>query len=552
MGYPHGTLLDFFLILCLTLEIKTLKNDCDCFGVTELGIMCKGLSLKSSLEPSFKICKPELFFPDSTFKLIIRDSESLQSLDLSKDFGEGLPSQFISEIQIVNNSHLRRIVLCDPQISSCGDVFPVLETLDLRNNFVSDSISPTTLFDIPTLKQIYLSGNPWSCFSKDNNQSSHKLSWLLSSFKRSLIQDDPTCSKPKSNAWHQNHARSGSHSSNVTLHYFLEFNETLRKRCPQNCICLTININRPLLVKVSCVGLNLTKLPDVLPPNTSDLDVSYNKLKSIGELRTNRDYHNLSKLRAVKNKITSLSDLRGSPFMRNRPTTINFQNNSITHFDVDLMGPLLSEMRNKNFHGSVDFLFFGNPLDCNCKNLTKLQQFLYKYKLYFRDADLLACGVDQSPILIQIDYTQFCETSIDYMWIVIVGELILLILVLSRLTYDVINYRRSGELPWLAKHMYLGCTYAGLRKSTLPTLFRNTECQSNCNRANSSLHEDARRLDDENDENHRHSHEDNSSKTSRTFILREAFRPKRLTVITGSSSSRSDQQEDFELGDSCI
>ncbi|CAB4054655.1 unnamed protein product [Lepeophtheirus salmonis] len=277
-----------------------------------------------------------------------------------------------------------------------------------------------------------------------------------------------------------------------------------------NCICLTININRPLLVKVSCVGLNLTKLPDVLPPNTSDLDVSYNKLKSIGELRTNH--------------------LRGSPFMRNRPTTINFQNNSITHFDVDLMGPLLSEMRNKNFHGSVDFLFFGNPLDCNCKNLTKLQQFLYKYKLYFRDADLLACGVDQSPILIQIDYTQFCETNIDYMWIVIVGELILLILVLSRLTYDVINYRRSGELPWLAK----------------------TYCQSNCNRANSSLHEDARRLDDENDENHRHSHEDNSSKTSRTFILREAFRPKRLTVITGSSSSRSDQQEDFELGDSCI
>uniref|UniRef100_A0A0K2VH89 Uncharacterized protein n=1 Tax=Lepeophtheirus salmonis TaxID=72036 RepID=A0A0K2VH89_LEPSM len=165
MGYPHGTLLDFFLILCLTLEIKTLKNDCDCFGVTELGIMCQGLSLKSSLEPSFKICKPELFFPDSTFKLIIRDSESLQSLDLSKDFGEGLPSQFISEIQIVNNSHLRRIVLCDPQISSCGDVFPVLETLDLRNNFVSDSISPTTLFDIPTLKQIYLSGTTLSNIS---------------------------------------------------------------------------------------------------------------------------------------------------------------------------------------------------------------------------------------------------------------------------------------------------------------------------------------------------------------------------------------------------
>ncbi|CAB4054656.1 unnamed protein product [Lepeophtheirus salmonis] len=91
-------------------------------------------------------------FQIQPLKLIIRDSESLQSLDLSKDFGEGLPSQFISEIQIVNNSHLRRIVLCDPQISSCGDVFPVLETLDLRNNFVSDSISPTTLFDIPTLK----------------------------------------------------------------------------------------------------------------------------------------------------------------------------------------------------------------------------------------------------------------------------------------------------------------------------------------------------------------------------------------------------------------
>eukprot|EP00096_Caligus_rogercresseyi_P009563 TRINITY_DN3263_c0_g2_i3.p1 TRINITY_DN3263_c0_g2~~TRINITY_DN3263_c0_g2_i3.p1 ORF type:complete len:547 (+),score=-2.82 TRINITY_DN3263_c0_g2_i3:260-1900(+) len=543
--YLQGTLLDIFIILFLSIEIKTHRNEekCDCIGIEGHGIMCNGLQTGGSL---FRVCNPN---PSSSpaRKLIIRDSNTLSHLDLSRDFEGVLVTELLTEIRIVNNSHLQKIRLCDTKRLPCRASFPMLQTLDLRDNYVSDIIYPTSLFELPSLRKVFLSGNPWACFSKSNNQSSHKLSWLLSNFRHSLVRDEPTCSKPKSDKWHQYHARSRIHSSNVTLIYFLEFYKTLQDRCPTGCTCLIININKPLLVKVSCVGLNLTRLPDKLPPNTSDLDVSFNKLENINELRTNHNYRSLSKLRAVRNKIISLSDLQGSPFMRNRPTTINVQNNSITHFDVDLLEPLLSDMRKKNFHGSVDFLFFGNPLDCNCRNLTKLQQFLYEYKLYLRDADLLACGINQSPILIQIDYAQFCETSFDYMWIVIFGESFLLILVLSRLTYDVINYRRSGELPWLAKNMYLGCSYVGFRKSTFLSFLRNSECQSHCTRVKRGEElVSVQRLEVTSD---RVNLNGTSKNCGTTHFLKNAFRSRRLPLTLSSPLRGND---DDEMKDNCI
>ena len=52
--------------------------------------------------------------------------------------------------------------------------------------------------------------------------------------------------------------------------------QEVEKKCPDGCHCYIININDPLWVKVNCAELNLTKLPDSLPPNTQVLNVSYN------------------------------------------------------------------------------------------------------------------------------------------------------------------------------------------------------------------------------------------------------------------------------------
>ncbi len=40
------------------------------------------------------------------------------------------------------------------------------------------------------------------------------------------------------------------------------------------------------------------------------------------------------------------------------------------------------------------------------------------------------------------------ETGVDYMAILVVFEVVLLALILTKLSYDVWQYRRTGELPW--------------------------------------------------------------------------------------------------------
>jgi hypothetical protein len=52
------------------------------------------------------------------------------------------------------------------------------------------------------------------------------------------------------------------------------------------------------------------------------------------------------------------------------------------------------------------------------------------------------------------------------MAIIIVFEVFLLAIILTKLTYDVFQYRRTGELPWLARHICLGYNYSNISKSS--------------------------------------------------------------------------------------
>ena len=68
--------------------------------------------------------------------------------------------------------------------------------------------------------------------------------------------------------------------------------------------------------------------------------------------------------------------------------------------------------------------------------------------------------------MVSFDYNSLCpvETGIDYMAILVVFEVILLAIILSKLSYDVLQYRRTGELPWLARHICLGYSYTNINK----------------------------------------------------------------------------------------
>ena len=53
-----------------------------------------------------------------------------------------------------------------------------------------------------------------------------------------------------------------------------------------------------------------------------------------------------------------------------------------------------------------------------------------------------------------IDYSSLChpvEKSVDYMAILIAGEALLLVVVVAKLAYDIWNYQKTGEMPWMAR-----------------------------------------------------------------------------------------------------
>ena len=95
----------------------------------------------------------------------------------------------------------------------------------------------------------------------------------------------------------------------------------------------------------------------------------------------------------------------------------------------------------------------GNPWSCSCHNIKTIQEFLNKYSNLIEDAKDMKCDECGCEIL-QLDFKEMCASSkTDSMVWVIVLEVALLVLVLAKLSWDCVTYRRTGQLPWLARHM---------------------------------------------------------------------------------------------------
>ena len=62
------------------------------------------------------------------------------------------------------------------------------------------------------------------------------------------------------------------------------------------------------------------------------------------------------------------------------------------------------------------------------------------------------CSDCESTVL-HLDYKEMCSKDHDYMIWVIVVETILLVIIMFKLTWDCVRYRRTGHLPWVARHL---------------------------------------------------------------------------------------------------
>jgi hypothetical protein len=70
-----------------------------------------------------------------------------------------------------------------------------------------------------------------------------------------------------------------------------------------------------ITAKVDCSSKGLLELPERLPTNTIELNVSNNSITSLSALNNNRWYRNLLRLYADDNEISSMLELEGTAFL---------------------------------------------------------------------------------------------------------------------------------------------------------------------------------------------------------------------------------------------
>ena len=164
-------------------------------------------------------------------------------------------------------------------------------------------------------------------------------------------------------------------------------------------------------------------------------------------IRNNKDYANLENLYADDNELTSLGDFRD--FLGDGLAELYLNINRITQFDLEVFKQLMQSKK----HHFPRFYLSENPWSCDwsCKRLKEIQQFIWEHNEIIGDHEHLQC-LDGTKI-IEIDYNALCMASsnTDSMTILICIEVVLLVLIVSKLSYDYRQYNRTGTLPWLAR-----------------------------------------------------------------------------------------------------
>uniref|UniRef100_A0A0A9Z1P9 Protein halfway n=1 Tax=Lygus hesperus TaxID=30085 RepID=A0A0A9Z1P9_LYGHE len=203
-------------------------------------------------------------------------------------------------------------------------------------------------------------------------------------------------------------------------------------------------------VQVDCAGRQLTELPKTLPPNTHILNVSNNSISSLEKLVNDSSYSNLKEFFADNNKIDNIKCLEGSTFLYGF-RRFNLSGNRIKSIPTYLFSNVF-DSRWDDKHVTLG----GNPINCDCNTAQSLKMWLLSKRDYITDYADVFCDKEELGRVINLDMNKVCiyqKDWTDYIYYIIAGEILLLILLISKVSYDYWVFKTSGYLPWPASKM---------------------------------------------------------------------------------------------------
>ncbi|XP_077298708.1 leucine-rich repeat domain-containing protein hfw [Arctopsyche grandis] len=260
-------------------------------------------------------------------------------------------------------------------------------------------------------------------------------------------------------------------SSSNTFHWFnttelvsiiqVELIHELSDRCIEvgmnlvNCSCIPVRLElvagKPpsFSVGVNCSNRNLKELPETLPPNTIELDVSNNNITSLKPLSEHPSYENIRRLFADNNNIKSILDLEGTKFIENFQV-LSLRSNKLKTIPTYI----LSDSLDRNWSPRHVYLA-NNYLNCDCTTTRQVKLWLLSKTNNIPDYDQVLCE-NVPGQLVELAESKVClqkKDWTDYIYYVIATELLLLFGLITKVMYDYWVYKTAGYLPWPASEM---------------------------------------------------------------------------------------------------
>uniref|UniRef100_A0A182N060 LRRNT domain-containing protein n=1 Tax=Anopheles dirus TaxID=7168 RepID=A0A182N060_9DIPT len=329
--------------------------------------------------------------------------------------------------------------------------------LNVSNNNISE-IEPRAFRELRNLTMLDLSYNNLSTIPSTNGKFRLDIRGNVGMLCKSLL--DPLKSgvkfkDPESTFCLTNRTFNWFNSTDSLPLHQLETIQRVQDECPENCTCeldrLNFDLNnterKTITARVACTGLGLTKFPERLPAGTVTLNISNNNITSLEALNT-PPYQSLLRLHADDNQISSLSDLEGMDFI-SRFTLFSIRRNKLKTVQSYIFTKSLDL-------GSYIFLE-GNPMTCDCNAAKGFKNWLLSRKAQVPDHENIFCeGNTNLPQLVTIQESKLCQSQhdwTDYIYYLIATEILLLVALVCKVSYDYWVFKSAGYLPWPANKM---------------------------------------------------------------------------------------------------
>uniref|UniRef100_A0A2M4AS55 Putative extracellular matrix protein slit n=2 Tax=Anopheles triannulatus TaxID=58253 RepID=A0A2M4AS55_9DIPT len=355
---------------------------------------------------------------------------------------------------------LRSLAITDgtiQRISTAFARFSMPVCVNISNNNISE-LEPRAFRELRQLTMLDLSFNNLSTIPSINGKFRLDVRGNVGMLCKSLLEALKSGVKfkdPESTFCLTNRTFNWFNTTDSLQLHQLEMMQRVQDECPENCTCeldrLNFDLNnterKTITARVDCSGLGLTKFPEKLPSGTVTLNVSNNNITSLEALNS-APYESLLRLHADDNQICSLSDLEGMDFI-SRFTLFSIRRNKLKTVQSYIFTKSLDL-------GSYIFLE-GNPMTCDCNAAKGFKNWLLSRKAQVPDHENIFCEGDTTlQQLVTIQESKLCQSQhdwTDYIYYLIAAEIMLLIALVCKVSYDYWIFKSAGYLPWPANKM---------------------------------------------------------------------------------------------------